>query len=59
MEADMQKNQQRLDAATRQLAAEVSKSNIATKRIEQQAQRYLFVFSCLFCVDVNVIHQVA
>lgn len=39
MEADMQKNQSRLDAATRQLAAEVSKNHIATKRVEQQTQR--------------------
>jgi hypothetical protein len=37
----MQKNQSRLDAATRQLAAEVSKNNIASKRIEQQSERYL------------------
>eukprot|EP00026_Physarum_polycephalum_P001890 Phypoly_transcript_01893.p1 GENE.Phypoly_transcript_01893~~Phypoly_transcript_01893.p1 ORF type:complete len:964 (+),score=247.70 Phypoly_transcript_01893:126-3017(+) len=39
LEAEMQKNQSRLDAATRQLAAEVSKNNISTKRIEQQSER--------------------
>jgi predicted nucleic acid-binding Zn-ribbon protein len=39
LETEMQKNQSRLDAATRQLAAEVSKNQIAQKRIEQQAQR--------------------
>lgn len=39
LESEMQKNQSRLDAATRQLAAEVSKNQIATKRIEQQSQR--------------------
>lgn len=39
MEAEVQKNQGRLDAAIRQLAAEVSKNNIASKRIEQQSER--------------------
>ena len=38
----MQKNQSRLDAVTRQLAAEVSKNKIATKRIEQQSERYSY-----------------
>lgn len=39
MEVEMQKNQSRLDAATRQLTAEVAKNNISAKRIEQQAER--------------------